>query len=627
MSRAMPPKTPKIISLFSGAGGLDIGFHDAGFEVLQAVELEKNYSDIMKLNSGDGLYFGDKLEVLNLDVNEYSPPLDCEIDWIIGGPPCQTFSAAGRRANGVLGLTDPRGILFERYVEIVKAVRPKGFLYENVYGLVGAEGGEPWRLIKQGFEEAGYKIFHRILDAADYGAPQHRERLIMVGLRNGEFKFPRPTHGPDSLDNAPHFCAGEALAGQPNQTWDGKEFGGQWGHLLPDIPPGLNYSFYCAKLGHPNPIFAWRSKFSDFLYKADPEKPVRTIKAQGGKYTGPLHWANRHFTDTELKMLQSFPENFLLGDSERTNRAVIGNSVPPALARALAHAVKVQVFDFPNELEQTWMEESTILTFRQEKRKRTKYYAEKAKNAHLNGSFVHSFVPVKDKILRMDLENEINAKFHPKGNWVANISEDENTLKIEISQINEKTDTSGHLKSSRPNNQITRRIRITPINEWDIAVDQILVSISPSLDPSDSPQLPDESLPVTFNFIREVVKRRFGIDDLIQLNGYYQQGIGKLSIEIDPLESNNDSIWSAVEEVIKSENLGRITKLSEWSKSFGTNDDDGFEILKKLKRLGYDIRDNSTNQNISRGSILVTYAFPTLNTSKVQWDKKLGGVA
>ena len=185
----------RTLSLFSGAGGLDLGFHQAGFEIIKAVEIDERFSNVMRANIGEGLVFGEKTQAITADVRDFKPEGLGEIDWIIGGPPCQTFSAAGRRASGVLGTDDPRGLLFEEYVEIVKQLKPRGFLYENVYGLVGAEGGEPWSQIKKGFSEAGYELFHRVLDSADYGVPQHRERLIMVGLREGEFKFPKPTHG------------------------------------------------------------------------------------------------------------------------------------------------------------------------------------------------------------------------------------------------------------------------------------------------------------------------------------------------------------------------------------------------------------------------------------------------
>lgn len=625
--RAIEP--PRVISLFSGAGGLDIGFHDAGFKILKAVELEKKYSDIMKLNTGKESYFGADLEVLNMNVNDFSTDNLDNIDWIIGGPPCQTFSSAGRRANGVKGVNDPRGILFERYVEIVKELKPRGFLYENVYGLVGAEDGEPWRLIKKGFEEAGYKLYHRILDAADYGTAQHRERLIMVGLKEGEFKFPRPTHGPDSIGKNPHYTAEMALSGLPNQEWDGVEFGGKWGHLLPDIPPGLNYSFYTAKLHHPNPIFAWRSKFSDFLYKADPKLPVRTIKAKGGKYTGPLHWGNRHFNHDELKLLQSFPQSFKLGESERINREVIGNSVPPALARTLAEAVITQVFGFENKSGLNWLDESEILTFRKLKTKRTKYYQEIAKKAHLQGNFVHKFIPELNSSIRMELENEINGKFHHEGVWCAEIVEENNQLHIHLLNKKDITEEINLLHIDEVSSFHIRKsafIEILPKDTWDIPIDKVELIIYKNIQNYRNTFDNNISLTVGNNIIREVIKQRYGIDDLIQLDGFYGQGNGKLLVEYYDFQLHGDSIWRYASILSKSNLVGVITDFSNWCNTFNVKEDEGLHLFQKLKYHGFDIRDNSTNENISPGDVLVTYSFPTLTTTKVQWGKKLGGM-
>ena len=101
---------------------------------------------------------------------------------------------------------------------------------------------------------------------------------------------------------------------------------GRYAGLLNDIPPALNYSFYTEEMGHPNPIFAWRSKFSDFLYKADPNMPVRTIKASGGAYTGPLHWENRFFNCEEYKRLQTFPDDYRISGSLFTAADQIGRA-------------------------------------------------------------------------------------------------------------------------------------------------------------------------------------------------------------------------------------------------------------------------------------------------------------
>jgi DNA (cytosine-5)-methyltransferase 1 len=134
----------RTISLFSGAGGLDIGFHDAGFDIVESVEINVSYVQSLKVNSKPDGYFGSG-EVRNIDIREYHPTKNGwrrgEIDFIIGGPPCQTFSAGGRRAGGVTGTSEARGTLFEEYVRLLKELQPRAFLFENVYGITGAEAG------------------------------------------------------------------------------------------------------------------------------------------------------------------------------------------------------------------------------------------------------------------------------------------------------------------------------------------------------------------------------------------------------------------------------------------------------------------------------------------------------
>ena len=374
-SHAEPIKT---LSLFSGAGGLDIGFSDVGFDIVGAVEIEKKFCETLEWNTGEGKQFQHS-RVRCMDIRDLTGEAFGAVDFMIGGPPCQAFSAAGRRANGVPGTTDARGVLFREYVRLLKELSPKGFLFENVCGLIGAQNGAAWREILQSFSALGYELFYRIVDAADYGVPQHRERLIIVGLKGGRFQFPRPTHGPDSLDQNPFYNAETALEGivsaEPDES---NRLGGRYAGLLEAIPPGLNYSFYTEEMGHPNPIFAWRSKFSDFLYKADPNVPVRTIKASGGAYTGPLHWENRFFNVEEYKRLQTFPDGYRISGSKQTAVKQIGNSVPPQLARMMAIAIRAQVFGdvFPFEL--PLLEDKEALSFRKRKRELTAVYRKKA---------------------------------------------------------------------------------------------------------------------------------------------------------------------------------------------------------------------------------------------------------
>lgn len=342
---AHPPRI-KTLSLFSGAGGLDIAFHDAGYEVRALVEIEPRFVKTLEANSGPNKYLGHNY-IFNVDIRNFESGGIGEVDFIIGGPPCQTFSAAGRRAAGVAGLKDSRGTLFGEYVRLLRELNPKGFLFENVYGITGAEQGSAWDQIISEFRKVGYQVSWRILDSADFGVPQHRERVFIVGQKTGQFLFPRPTHGPDSLTDR-NFVDAKSVVGdvQISNSDSLRKVVGRYGRLLDEIPPGLNYSFFTEKFNHPRPVFAWRSKFSDFLYKAHPDYPVRTVKAQGGQYTGPFHWDSRPFTLDELKRLQTFPDAYRIVGGRGVVIHQIGNSVAPQQARILALAVLDQVFNF-----------------------------------------------------------------------------------------------------------------------------------------------------------------------------------------------------------------------------------------------------------------------------------------
>ncbi|MDQ6977493.1 MAG: DNA cytosine methyltransferase, partial [Ghiorsea sp.] len=191
-------KKVKVLSLFSGAGGLDLGFHLEGFDIKACIELEKDACDTLELNKDK--YLSKDTKIYCHDITKL-PPESVKneignVDFMIGGPPCQSFSAAGRRAGGVPGINDTRGSLFWYYAQYLRTFKPKGFLFENVKGILQANKSQDWEIIKESFRELGYKLTYRILDAADYGTPQHRERVILVGqLLETPFKFPKPVFG------------------------------------------------------------------------------------------------------------------------------------------------------------------------------------------------------------------------------------------------------------------------------------------------------------------------------------------------------------------------------------------------------------------------------------------------
>lgn len=592
---------PKIrtLSLFSGAGGLDIGFNDVGFEIIESVEIEEKFCQTLELNSGEGKRF-EHSKVNCIDIREYTADHLGNIDFIIGGPPCQTFSAAGRRANGVLGTTDARGVLFREYVRLLKDLSPVGFLFENVYGIIGAQGGKAWEEILASFSEVGYKLFYRIIDAADYGVPQHRERLIIVGLKEGIFKFPRPTHGPDSVDNEAFYNAETAVAGV-RLTEEERKPGikGRYGALLDSIPPGLNYSFYTEEMGHPNPIFAWRSKFSDFLYKADPNVPVRTIKAQGGAYTGPFHWDNRFFACSEYKRLQTFPDSYEISGNKQTAIKQIGNSVPPQLARMMALAIRQQVFntEFPFEL--SLLDDCEELTFRKRKRQLTAIYQKKAQMAIESIKENHTVLPDSHDYYCVVTDNfdfkEVKAKdaqYHVDVSWG------------DILQI-----------SLKPNKDAKEDSIIVDIESndgnWILGVSKIrLVAYDDKLS--------------AFTAVWKALDHELIINsikaDIVQLNGYYQY-VPKMKCSCVKLP--NHRYKQVLASIVSGEHVANIVPGETIAKAWNVKESEVLNIAEYLRSLGYEIRNHKTNPQIEEGNWLIPYAFPTLIPQSVQLRKKV----
>jgi DNA (cytosine-5)-methyltransferase 1 len=336
-----------VASFFSGAGGLDLGFKSEEFEIIYASDIERGFCETLRMNKNKFGFSQTKIHCE--DIREVQIDiLPKKVDVVIGGPPCQSFSASGRRAGGAAGSLDLRGNLFESYKAVISKLKPSAFIFENVRGIFATNKGKDWERILKAFKSIGYNVDYRLLDAADYGIPQHRERVFLVGHNLKQpFLFPKPLFGPDSIDGRPHVSPKEAFS-QLLLTKDdqrGTLFeGGKYSHLLPEVPDGQNYLFFTAKRGHPNPKFAYRSRFSDFLYKAHPDYPMKTIIASPGKYTGPLHWDNRYFSIAEYKAIQGFPQDYEIYGDRATQIKQIGNAVSPKIAQQLAKAINVQIF-------------------------------------------------------------------------------------------------------------------------------------------------------------------------------------------------------------------------------------------------------------------------------------------
>lgn len=349
------------VSLFTGAGGLDLGCEASGFATRAAVEHNDQAVETLRANQpaffpslSEEAIFSD---IVTLDYDallEASGLLQGEADLVHGGPPCTPFSKSGYWLAYKRAGEDPKASLLDSYVEAIRAIQPKSFLMENVFALAYRKSRQVLDRFISGVREAGYSFDMKVMVAADYGAPQLRQRLICVGLREDlldkpvgqyEFPFPEPTHsGPHETRTKydrglpPHRTAREAFKGlsrRANPPEPNEVIAGTFRDALLGVPPGDNYLFWTAHRGHPEPRFEWRSRYWTFLLKLHPDRPSPTIQGQPGPWVGPFHWENRRLRVGELKRLMTFPDKFKVCGRRRDQQLQLGNAVPPLLAQVV----------------------------------------------------------------------------------------------------------------------------------------------------------------------------------------------------------------------------------------------------------------------------------------------------
>jgi len=348
----------KTISLYTGVGGLDFGFEAAGFKTAIAIELDKAACHTMRLNRDWPVVERDIHEISSEEIMEIAKVNVGEADVLIGGPPCQPFSKSSYWAGGdSLRLDDPRSDTLTAYLRVLRDTQPKVFLLENVHGIAFKGKDEGLQYLLKGIEQinretgAHYSVHWQKLNAADYGVPQMRERVFLIGSRDGvPFKFPKPTHGTnvdcdlfDAEPLLPYKTAWDALGDLPKKVSDPLlKVGGKWGDLLPSIPEGENYLWHTNR-GGGTPLFGWRTRYWSFMLKLSKNRPSWTIQAQPGSSVGPFHWANRKLTPQEMCRIQTFPDG-LKFESSRTNiQKMLGNAVPSLLAEVLAKEIRRQL--------------------------------------------------------------------------------------------------------------------------------------------------------------------------------------------------------------------------------------------------------------------------------------------
>jgi len=329
----------KIISTFTGAGGLDIGFHGnfsylsnkyARLKFSTKIALDIN-TDACKTLENNNKYFK-YTQVLNKNIidYDYKEIANNDYDVLLGGFPCVTFSVVGKQA----GIEDDiNGKLYERYANYVEHFKPKVFLAENVKGILSANKGEAIKIIKKRFENTGYTLKIFLVNFADFGVPQLRERVLFIGVRNDiqiEFIPPEFTHKTqhktslDAFKKINEKCENHVFMKQLASTTE----------KLKAIPEGGNFKDLPKHL-------AVKGLMSNIYRKLDRSKPAYTVIASGGGGTWTYHYEEpRALTNRERARLQGFPDDLKFKGSNTEIRRQIGNAVPPVGIYAFAERIQ-----------------------------------------------------------------------------------------------------------------------------------------------------------------------------------------------------------------------------------------------------------------------------------------------
>ena len=335
------------MSLFSGAGGLDYGFEAAGYRTAIAADVDPDCCDALRRSRPWTILEADVTKLSGRDLLAKAGLSRGMLDVLIGGPPCQPFSKSGFwRTEGARRLADPRAKTLGSFMRLVEETLPHAFLLENVQGITFAEMDEGFDLLLRRVEQinrrngTSYKPSYAVLNAADFGVPQFRQRLFLVAARSGTpFTFPKPTHG---TEDSPYRTAWDAIGDVPLYEDEPLEVTGKWGRLLPSIPEGENYLWHTNRGGGVS-LFGWRRRYWTFLLKLAKNRPSWTIQANPGPSCGPFHWNNRKLSVRELARLQTFPDSARFAGSWWSQRKQVGNAVPSLLAEVLAREIAVQL--------------------------------------------------------------------------------------------------------------------------------------------------------------------------------------------------------------------------------------------------------------------------------------------
>lgn len=334
----------KIVDLFSGAGGFQIGFEKEGFETILSTDFDEDCEKVHKENRPDVPFLRMDIHDLSLELlNQYVSP-ETNIDVLIGGPPCQGFSTIGKRVSSdpdKRTAFDPRNTLFREYIRVLNYLQPKFFLMENVQGLLTRDKGKIFKEIQETFENTGYEFNYVILNAADYGVPQIRNRVFFFGNRVG-VKMEPPASNCDGTEEHPYKTVGEAIGD------------------LADLPDDIDFNHVALKHGDINlkryalipeggrlpedqlPEELYRKNFGNTFKRLHRDKPSLTMVP--GHNAFPIHpWLNRSLTVREAARIQTFPDDYVFVGPRQKQCMQVGNAVPPVMAQCWAKYLKEEL--------------------------------------------------------------------------------------------------------------------------------------------------------------------------------------------------------------------------------------------------------------------------------------------
>lgn len=366
----------KIIDLFAGVGGLSYGFaHDTAFEIVAANEILPNMAKAYEFNHPTvKVYCKDIKDFGIKDLKKDFGIKEGQIDLVVGGPPCQAYTTVGKRL-----IDDPRGKLFQEYYRVLKEIKPKVFLFENVKGLLSMQGGELLATIISLFESLEYRVTYKVLNAADFGAPQIRERVIIIGTKlKTNFFYPEPTHyNPEEINNSllypnlsPYLKLSDAISdlpfiksgeesfdysSKPNNDFQKKMRENAPLRLQDHNAPNNNKNLIeimenLPDGGTPNDLpeeMRPKSGFANTYCRLWWNRPCTTITRNLSTPSSSrcIHpKAPRPLTTREGARIQCFPDDYIFFGSRSDKNLQIGNAVPTFLSIVLKESIKNHFF-------------------------------------------------------------------------------------------------------------------------------------------------------------------------------------------------------------------------------------------------------------------------------------------